>query len=317
MTGGIQRWIAAAEVPHYPAITTLRLSSSELRPLPYESAPVAEQWAAVAAAFFIKPLYMLLSAAMIVLLSRRHAQDLAFLRWGLVLFLAGETFCTINYLFFNELSDIVEYLHGLGMVLGLSLILIAALEGFDFRLIHYSSDADKCAALGLCRACYKYAPVPCGLRRLFLVLIPSAIVLAAIPLTAAPRPVSYNTTILGTPYNYTHALIQQLFEIRYAPVVAVALLSLSFVDLALKGWQAVKPSKSFLAVGLGYLTFSLLRLTLLSVYSSNMVWFVFWEEATELILMAGILAVLLLFRQRLFALPSTSESASASRSGVP
>lgn len=315
VAGGLQSWIAAAERPDYPAVATLRLSSGEAIPLPYRSAPILEQWTAVIAGFVIKPLYMLLSAAMILMLWRKRAQDLAFLRWGLVFFLLGETFCTINYLFFNEQSDFVEYFHGLGMVLGLSFMLTALFEGLDSRLIHYSSDTDKCAALGLCKACSKYSKVPCGLRRLFLVLIPSAVVLAGIPLTASPQPVSYNTTILGTPYNYSHAVVQQLFEIRFAPIAATVLLSLSFTALALKGPQGVRPAKGLFAIGVAYLVFSLLRLTLLSMYASNMLWFVFWEEATELLLMAGILMVLLLFRQRLLADPSAVSSWFSPKSG--
>jgi rhodanese-related sulfurtransferase len=317
VTGGIQSWIASAEQPGYPAIATLMLGSGEATPLPYRSAPVVEQWLAVTAGFVVKPLYMLLSAVLILMLRRQSAKDLVFLRLGLILFLIGETFCTINYLFFNELSEAVEYLHGLGMVLGLSLILAALLEGLDSRIIHFSRAADKCAAIGLCKVCSKYAQAPCGLRRLFLILIPSATILAGIPLTATTQAVSYNTTILGTPYNYTHAVVQQLFEIRFAPVAAVVLLSLSFGKLALKGAQGVSRAKVLFGVGLAYLVFSLLRLMLLSMYSTDMVWFVFWEEATELILMAAILAVLLVFRQRLLGTPSPVASRIAPMPGTP
>lgn len=301
VTGGLQSWIAAAETPGYPAIATLRLGSGEATPLPYRDAPLGEQAAAVIAGFVIKPLYMLLSAAIIVLLWRRHASDLALLRWGLVLFLLGEAFCTVNYVFFNEQSEGVEYMHGLGMILGVSFMLIALLEGTDSRLVHYSSETDKCAALSLCKGCAKYAEVPCGLRRLFLLLIPNAMVLAGIPLTASPQTVSYNTTIVGTPYNYSHAIIQQLFEIRYAPLAAIVFLSLAFASLALGGSKGVRPSKVLFGSGVGYLAFGLLRLVLLGLFSSNMVWFVFWEEATELLLVLAILAVLVIFRDRLLA----------------
>jgi len=301
VTGGLQSWIAAAEMPGYPAIATLRLGSGEVTPLPYRDAPPGEQAAAVIAGFVIKPLYMLLSAAIIVLLWRRHASDLALLRWGLVFFLVGETFCTVNYVFFNEQSEGVEYMHGLGMILGLSFMLIALLEGIDSRLVHYSSETDKCAALSLCKGCAKYADVPCGLRRVFLLLIPSTMVLAGIPLTASPETVSYNTTIAGTPYNYSHAIIQQLFEIRYAPFAAIVFLSLAFALLALGGSRGVRPSKVLFGIGVGYLAFGLLRPVLLGLFSSNMVWFVFWEEATELLLVSAILTVLAIFRDRLLA----------------
>lgn len=315
VTGGLQSWVATAEKSNYPAITTMILSSGEEAPLPYTPAPIGEQWTAVIAGFVIKPLYMFLSTAMIFMLWQQRAQDLVFLRWGLAFFLVGEAFCTINYIFFNEHSELVEYFHGLGMVLGISFFLVALLEGLDSRLIHYSSETDKCAALDLCRACSKYTHVACGLRRLFLVLIPNAVFLSGIPLTASPQPVSYNTMILGTPYNYTHAILQQLFEIRYAPIAAMVFLSLSFAALAIKGSQGIRPAKTLFGIGLGYLTFSVLRLILLSIYSSNMVWFVFWEEATELVLMAAILTVLLLFRRKLLVSPPTISSRFASGSG--
>ncbi len=301
VTGGLQSWIAAAETPGYPALATLRLGSGQATPLPYRDAPLGEQAAAVVAGFVIKPLYMLLSAAIIVLLRRRHTTDLALLRWGLVLFLLGEAFCTVNYLFFNEQSEGVEYMHSLGMVLGVSFMLMALLDGIDSRLVHYSSETEKCAALDLCKGCTKYAEVPCGLRRVFLLLIPSAMVVAAIPLTASPQVVSYNTSILGTPYNYSHAVIQQLFEIRYAPLAAIVFLSVAFAMLALRGPQGVPPSKVLFGIGVGYLGFGLLRLVLLGLFSSNMVWFVFWEEATELLLVLAILAVLIIFRGKLLA----------------
>lgn len=185
VTGGLQSWIAAAETPGYPAITTLRLASGETTPLPYKQSSPAEQALAVIAGFVIKPLYMLIAAGLIVLLWRRRAYDLILLRWGLVFFLVGEAFCSVNYILFNEQSEGVEYLHGLGMILGVSLILAAFLEGADSRLIHYSSETDRCAATSLCKGCSKHADVPCGLRRVFLLLIPCVIVLAWIPLTAS------------------------------------------------------------------------------------------------------------------------------------
>jgi len=301
VSGGLQRWIAAAETPGYPAISAIRLGSGEMTPLPYRQSSPGEQAAAVIAGFVIKPLYMLLAGLIIVLLWRRRTSDLVFLRWGLVFFLLGETFCTVNYLFFNEQSEGVEYLHGLGMILGVSFIFVAVLEGTDSRLVHYSSETDKCALTSLCKGCTKHADVPCGLRRIFLVLIPCIVVLAGIPLIAPTRPVSYNTTIVGTTYNYSHAIIRQVFEIRYAPLAAIVFLALSFALIALKGPRGVPPSKLLFGIGIGYLIFGLLRLILLALFSSNMVWFVFWEEATELILVSAILAVLLIFRDRLLA----------------
>lgn len=294
--GGIQAWIAAAEDPPYPAVAQMRLATGQLSPLPYESIPAVEQWAAVLAGFVVKPLYMLLAAVLIVALRRQRSSDLSLLRWGLAFFLAGEAFCSVNYIFFNEMSDAAEYLHSIGMILGLSLMLLAALEGMDARLIHYTDPSERCSALALCRRCAKGQDVPCALRRLFKFVMPALIVCAAIPLAATPVPVSYNTSILGTPYNYTHAVLQQLFEVRYSPLAAVALLSVAWVVLLLREARGVAAAKALFCLGSGYLIFAMLRLFLLHPFAADMTWFVFWEEVTELLLMLAVAAVLFAFR---------------------
>ena len=53
------------------------------------------------------------------------------------------------------------------------------------------------------------------------------------------------------------------------------------------------------AFGLGCFSFGFLRLVLLSIYSDSMVWFVFWEEATELFFIAGIGLVIIIFKKAL------------------
>lgn len=274
-------------------------ASGEVAELAFRESPLHQQWITVIAAFVIKPTYMLLSLALIILLWKKRSLDLTALRWGLIAFLVGESFCSINYLFFNEQSYLMEYLHSFGMVVSLGFIIFAVMEGLDQRIVKYSGPEARCVWLGVCRSCIKYKDVPCGLNRIFKLTIPALVIVAVMPLNAVTQFVSYNTDIVGTLYNYTHAEVYQLFEIRYAPIVAISLFVISFLTLPRHHTGNVLLSKVFLGAGVGFLAFSFFRLVLLSFYSDNMVWFVFWEEATELLLVVSIGAVLWIFRESL------------------
>ena len=164
--------------------------------------------------------------------------------------------------------------------------------------------AKACAALPLCRQCIKHAEAPCGLRRMFYLLIPATMTLAFMPLTADFSADSYNTTILGTLYNYSHAVLYQVYEIRLLPVAALALMAASFAVLLLKKREPVAWSKFLFAAGMGPLGFSLMRLFIYAPYHANQVWFAFWEEITELLFVVGVAVILWLFRKGLFAGPA-------------
>ena len=279
-------------------------SSAEVAELSFRESPLYQQWATVIAAFLIKPTYMLLSLALIILLWKKRSLDLIALRWGLIDFLVGESFCSINYLFFNEQSHLMEYLHSYGMVVSLGFITFAVIEGLDQRIVKYSDPEARCVWLGMCRSCIKYKDVPCGLNRIFKLTIPALIVITVMPLNAETQFISYNTDIVGTLYNYTHAEIYQLFEIRYAPIVAIGFFMISFLTLPRGHTEDMLLSKIFLAAGVGFLVFSFFRRVLLSFYSDNMVWFIFWEEVTELLLVVSIGAVLWIFRESLLVTKS-------------
>ncbi len=94
-------------------------------------------------------------------------------------------------------------------------------------------------------------------------------------------------------------MANQLYEIRFSPVAAIALLLLALARLVLDvSRQSVWP-KVFLSGGLAFLSFGLMRSVLFTFYRDNLVWFAFWEEATELALVAAIAYVLWVFRVRL------------------
>jgi rhodanese-related sulfurtransferase len=267
----------------------------------FRSLSVFEQWLVVITAFGIKPAYTLISLVVIIWLWRQRAPDLVALRWGLIAFWLGENACAVNYMIFHGNSDLWEYLHNLGMAVCFSFATYAVLEGMDRRLIKYSSAKDRCAALSLCRACIKHADVPCGLRRVFTMLIPATIAVAIMPLCADLKTAAYDTSIMGTNVHYSETLSDQLFEIRYCPALAILLLTASWLVLLFKRQEPVPLAKVLFAAGMGPVGFGFMRLFLAAAYREDPVWANAWEEITELLFVAAVAFVLLVFRQSLFA----------------
>jgi len=184
------------------------------------SSPI-EQSAAVLTAFVIKPIYMLTSFLIAILLWKRSELLLKSLKWAMIFFFIGESFCAANYLFTeNHDAHLLEYLHGLGMVLSFGFIAYALLEWIDQYALHYSEPGRKCSLSGFCRHCAKYQDVSCGLQSLLVYLGFAGTLIALMPITAQLYTISYNTQIWGTPYNYNHPIIYQLAEVRYYPALA-------------------------------------------------------------------------------------------------
>jgi rhodanese-related sulfurtransferase len=306
--GGLEAWVADAEVSCARGFCRLRAASGATSDLPFRESPKHEQWAALSIFWAIKPFYVLLSLALAAILWRAKSPDLVALRWGLLFFFAGEGFCSVNYLAFKDTSYLSEYLHSFGMVLSFGFVTFTLFEGLDRRIIKYSDPEQKCAALGLCRGCVKYTDVPCGLKRLFLYLAPAGLILSFLPLTAVPQVVSYNTRILWVFYNYSNPIVYQLFEIRWCPLLALLLFAIAFAILLFKKDDPVSPAKVFFAAATGYLGFSLFRLFLFAPFRDNMVWFIFWEEITELIYVCGVAFVLWTFRHALFARDAAAQA---------
>jgi hypothetical protein len=126
-------------------------------------------------------------------------------------------------------------------------------------------------------------------------MIPAIMVMCFLPLSTELLPLSYNTDIFGSSYNYSHPVVHQLFEIRYLPVAALVLLGVSWGVLKLGGTGSVQWSKVFFAAGIGAIGFSCFRLILLHVYRDHLAWFGIWEEVTELLFIVGTGVVLWLF----------------------
>ncbi len=284
--------------------------------LPFHAMTPLEQWLAVSIAFGIKPVYMMLSLGLIIWLWRRRAVDLAMLRWGLIWFWIGENGCSIDFLFFKRGSDFWEYVHGYGMAAGFAMVVYAVLEGMDHRLIKFSPAKERCAALSLCRACIKYDPAaPCGLKRLFTIMIPAFMLLALMPLTADFKLTAYNAIIVGTLHNYYHLASSQLFELRYCAGLAFVLFAASWLVLRFKRTEPVAASKVLFAAALGPLSFGMLRMFFVATFSDRLVWFDVWEEFTELLFIVSAGAVLWVFRGALFGKQPAAEGRAGEKVG--
>ncbi len=303
---GISSYIVAGKNPC--PLDMVRGMFQGSKPAPVRTSPLYEQAALVATGFGVKPLYMALAFVLVLILWRSRAGDLVALKWGLAAFFAGEAACAANYLVFNETSHLWEYLHSFGMAVGFSFMIYAALDGLDRRIIRLSDASARCAATGLCGVCHQRTGGACGLERVFLWLTPALWITALLPLTAHPHAVSYNTTIFGTVYNYSHSAFYQLYEIMVCPIAALIGLGACFAVLAFKKTNRVPAAKVLFAAGMGPLLFSFFRMMLLSAYRDDMVWFNFWEEITEGILVIGIGLVLWIFRQTLFSRPATRQA---------
>ncbi|HEY3319281.1 MAG TPA: hypothetical protein VGP72_02250 [Planctomycetota bacterium] len=274
-------------------------------PIAFRASPRHEQWAAVLSGFVVKPTYMILSLALAWVLRKQRAPDLVALQWSMLFFFAGEFACALDYC--SVLTNLwIEYAHSYGMVLALAAGTLAFFDAVDRRILSLSDSERKCAALNICKRCAKHADVPCGLRRVFQIVVPALIVMAALPLCAVPCRVSYNTSIFNVAaYNYVHPLPLQWYELRFCPVAASAMFLVAFVLLLGQRGGNLERAKFFTAGGLGFLLFGYLRLILFAAFRDNLVWFGFWEEITELLGVLAVAAVLWIFRHGLFAKDQT------------
>jgi rhodanese-related sulfurtransferase len=298
--GGMQEWLVMASAPCPAGMSVAATRPSLSIPIAFREAPLHEQWTALLTGFVVKPLYMLMSLLLVVLLFRQRSPDLAALRWALIFFFLGEAFCALNFLIYREASYLFEYLHSFGMVLAFGFTTYAVLEGIDIRLIKYSDPKAKCAAVALCRACIKHADAPCGLRRIFLLTIPAMVLVALMPLLVPFHENAYNTRILGDLYSYIHPVVHQIYEVRFLPLAAVLLFTASFWVLLFREKHPVPQSKILFACGMGAMGFSFLRMLLLAAFADNQVWFSAWEEITELLYVATAAGVLFVMRRGLF-----------------
>ena len=263
-----------------------------------EAMTANQQLAQVVAGLIFKPTYMFLSLILIIALIGQTATEIASLRWGLVAFLAGETFCAINFYVYRHESLLSEYAHSFGMALAFGFLTFALLEILDKRLLHINHG--RCAVNELCATCKRTSPLACTARRTAQFAVPMFALLSFLPLGVPLAPTSYATEIFGFAYSYTRFDLYQWYETRVLPLTALACFALAFLPLLRKGGDPIPTFTTILfSAGLGALGFSLFRVTLASMFRENLVWFEFWEEATELMFVAAVGFVMWQFRKTL------------------
>ena len=305
--GGYQSWTKAARTPCGLSMCKLKQADGSRTPLPYRESSLIEQWAVTITAFGVKPLYMLLALVVILLLRRSADKDLMALKYAMIAFLAGEGFCTLNFLFFDEGSYLIEYLHGLGMVLAFGLTTFSLFEGIDTRLLKVSAMDKRCTVLSLCSVCIKKDPdAACAAQQLAQYFLVMCMIVCLMPLTVVIRDVAYNTTILGTPYTHVHATVFQLFELRYAPLASLLLYFVSLLVLRYGKSNHILLSKWLFAYGTGFLSFGFFRMIVYSAYLERLGWYTVWEEMLELLYIASCVVVVWSFRKRLLVFAPTT-----------
>jgi len=297
--GGIQEWMRSAPQAESGPWDRWR-TPDHLGSFPFRDSPQIEQALAVLSYFFIKPIYMLLTLVVVAVLWKSTSGDLVALRWGMLSFFVGEAACAVNYFGCKETSYFWEYLHGAGMFVCFGFLAYAVLEAVDRRILGLSDPQRRCAAARLCGSCSKSADVPCGLQLSFYLLIPALMAIAMMVPTADWHDNAYNTLIFGEPYNYGHLRVFQQFEIWCCPAAALVMLGASLAILLLKRREPLGPAKIAFGAGIGPLGFGMLRMLLGAAYDQNRVWFLFWEEATEFLLIFGVCCLLWIFRRGLF-----------------
>jgi hypothetical protein len=267
----------------------------------------SQQFAQVFAGLVIKPVYMLFSLALIIGLLGQTAREIVSMFWGLTAFLVGEIFCGINFITFRHASLISEYIHSYGMVLAFGFIAYATLEILDRRLFHITNG--RCAAGELCGICKRTSPLQCAARRITFLILGLAFLVSFLPLTASVSPKSYLTDLFGYPYSYARFDLYQWYEIRALPVFALASILAALIPLIRTAHDPIPQwTKIFFSAGIGALGFSILRLALGSIFADSLVWFEFWEEATEVMFISAIGFFLWQFRVTLLEKTSTLDA---------
>lgn len=253
--------------------------TGDIASLPTRETPRHEQAAQALAGLVVKPTYMMLCLAVIIALIGQTRPALVALMWGQIAFLAGETFCAINFYVYRHESLISEYLHSFGMALAFGLTLLALIEWVELL----TNARRKPLFLKEIRAFTLFA-------------LPIFAMLTFIPLLAPLQTDAYTTSIFNVAYSYTRFEAYEIYERRVLPALSMIIFIVTFFYL-LNG-PPLMPfrAKAMLCAGLGALGFAYFRLALNAIFVDSLVWFEFWEEATELMFVGAVAFALWRFK---------------------
>lgn len=122
---------------------------------------------------------------------------------------------------------------------------------------------------------------------------------ALVPVEAQYFPASYPSTIMGKWTLFTHPMLYQMYEFRFAPLMAMMLAAIAAVAALGEKDPQMPRSKALLAGSIGFLALSYGRLLLFAMFKEDLVWFQAWEEIFKLLLVLLVSAALWSFRERL------------------
>ncbi len=224
----------------------------------------SDQAALIASLVVVKPLYMLLSVAVILMLFDRAAFPARALVWGFTALLSGELICGAVFSAFGRELIVSEHIHSYGMMLEYFFIACAFFAFVDGR----------------------FAPDPKRVRPLSAFASGMGILTTFLPLSVNPTPGGYQTDLYGFPYLYARFEFNQWVESRFLPIAALVFFALTFFS-ALNSMR-MSLSNIFLSAGMSLLAFSIIRLSLGALFVDRLVWFEFWEEMIQLIVISTV-----------------------------
>jgi rhodanese-related sulfurtransferase len=272
-----------------------------------------QQVVAFASGGVMKPIYLLLTFVLLRVLWRARSTPLRLLWHGLAWFLAGELLCAANfYLHRPGLVFPIELLHGVGMVAMSALVPWGLWRLLDERMLHYDDPALGCAAQRFCGHCWKRDPVRCGVHDLMIPVVIGLAALALLPLTAPLRPTTFRTEVLGAVADYGEPIVNHLVELRLYPILG-AIGFLATLPFVLRGGPgSLRRAEPVFYAALGFTLYPVLRHLLVNAYRDALQWSDFWEELTELLMVATLAVGIAVFRRPL-GLARADEAAGPAR----
>lgn len=288
--GGLEAWFSG-ETRSCRAVASPQAGAVE-GPIRRIAFTWLEQGMICFASFGLKPLYELMALFLAWVIWKRPESHWRILRWGLLAFFVGENACAINYLFYGLENFTWEFWHCYGMLIAFGFVSYALVDFIDHEMIHYSQRETPCAFLKLCKSCYKHQPVACHLWIIFLFTIPALVILSLMPLCASFQNFMSRGPVFGTEVLFTHSVLQQMYEIRIYPLVAILLFAVAWVILFRGKEDGLTSSKWFFSAGLGAMGFSLMRFLLYWAFSDSLLWAEAWEEVTEFLFILSIVVLL-------------------------
>jgi rhodanese-related sulfurtransferase len=260
----------------------------------------AQQVVAFASGGVMKPIYLLLTLLLLRLLWRATAAPLRLLWHGLLWFFVGELLCAANFYLHEPGSWYpIELLHGLGMVAMSALVPWGLWRLLEERVLRYDDPGHACAVQRLCGRCWKRDPVRCGLHDLMIPVVLGLTAAALMPLTAPLRPTMFRTEVFGSVAEYGEPILNHLLELRLYPVIGALLFLATLPPLLRGGAGSLRRIEPVFYAALGFTLYPMMRHLLVSGYREALYWADFWEELTELLVVATLGLLLVTFRRQL------------------